>query len=125
MRIAEIYEIFGAVNLTIMVLMPLTTGARHLPFIFWLPFDPLTSSFRYYFSYVYQAMCAIIAGGINLSANMFIFYVLICLNFNFALLSERIQHIGYNDLNANGLQSQMEYYKDIIDHINIHLKINR
>lgn len=108
-----------------MVLMPLITNAHHLPFIFWLPFDPLASNFRYYFSYMCQAMCAIIAGGINLSANMFIFYVLICLNFNFALLSERIQHIGHDDSNANGLQTKMDYYQNIIDHINIHLKINR
>lgn len=139
-RIATIYEIFGTSNLVVMIFMPVITGVRRLPFIFWLPFDPLTSSIRYYFAYMLQAMCALIAGGINLCANMYIFIVFICFNFNFGLLSARIKQIGYSDLDGRGRSddrhgtanwafdrsspSRIDCYREVIEHINVHMKIN-
>lgn len=107
----------------VFTITPMITNG--LPFIFWYPFDPSLNSFRYYSIYLYEVLCAVICTATNVSVNMYMFVVLICLNFYYALLGERAQLIEYpTDKSESMKPSKIDIYKKIIEIINFHLKIN-
>lgn len=111
-------------NFMVFTITPIITNG--LPFKFWFPFDPRVTSARYYSIYVYEVFCALSCSATNLSVNMYMFVVFICLNFYYAVLGERAQLIGYQTADKSKLfkQSKIDIYKKMIEIINFHLKIN-
>lgn len=125
LRIISVYKIFGGINLAVLAFTPALT--HRMVTTFRLPLDPYASNINFYSTYIYEASCALFAGSMNLSANLYIFILFICLSFNFGLLSERLKRIGYIGPceEDNPSRLKIDVYPEIVDHIKVHLKMNQ
>lgn len=110
-------------NVIVFTIIPMLSNA--LPFIFWYPFDPYQSVLMYNVIYLYEVLCALACSATNLSVNTYMFVVFICMNFYYSLLGERAQPIGHRSVGgSNVTKSKEAFYREMIDLINFHLKIN-
>lgn len=113
----------------VLVFMPLLEWTRRLPFFMWLPFD-VNNANNYVFGlvYLFEFCCAFYAGGSNIMANMYVFFVLICLNCCLKLFSSRVMRLGYdNDYSESWTRlphNKITFYKEMIGFVNLHLKID-
>lgn len=125
MKIVYIYELYGISNLVVFTMMPSLMKGKQLPTLMWLPFDPHKTTLSYSLAYIGEAMCINFIGCNNLIINMYVMLVLICLNFYYGLLGERSKHIGHKS-NSNGSisKSKADIYREMIDLIKCHHKIN-
>lgn len=108
--------------------MPIFQEGRNLAFNLWLPYDPFKTNIAFYLTYFHQFGCVIYAGGSNIAINLYVFSILICLNFYLMLLNERVKRIGYvNGYNDDTKSTQFmktSFYREMIDRITLHLKID-
>lgn len=103
-------------------------GLAHiLPALFYMPFDPYATASGYITAYVYESGCTLMATVICLSINMYMYVVLMCLSFNYELLGERAQCIGFrHGIHKNRpAQLKADVYGDLIGLIRLQLKINQ
>lgn len=113
----------------VLILAPLFESKPRLPFFTWLPFDTYASTFSFSMVYAFQFLCAVYAGGSNVSVNMYIFLVLDCVNFILQLFNTRLANLGY----ANYMEHQaseipfkkISFYRETIECIMLHLKIDK
>lgn len=123
-RIAEVFVL--VFTLMVLVFDTLPRLQHALPLLLWLPYDPYANSFLYIFTYMFETGCGVIAIVICLSVNMYIYVVLICLSFNYKLLGERARRIGRRstvDMHRSACAS-VDVYRDVIDLVRLHLKMN-
>lgn len=125
-RKTELSMLLFVVNLLVYDIIP---GVTHsLPVLFWLPFDPFATSFRYILTFAYETGCSIAAISVGISNNMYMYVVLICMNFNYELLGERAERVGYRDAPQNRSQPtsslKINVYNDIVELIRLQLKMN-
>lgn len=127
-KILNVYGIFGWINLGVLLVMPIFQKGRNLAFNLWLPYDPFKTNLAFYLTYFHEFGCVIYAGGSNIAINLYVFSILICLNFYVTLLNERVKRIGYaNGYNDDSKSTQFmktSFYREIIDRITLHLKID-
>lgn len=125
-RITEIFLLIVALNLMVFNIIPAL--AHLLPVLFWLPFDPYATGFRYVSSYAYEASCSIFGTAISSLTSMYMYVVFICLSFNYELLGERAQAISFTNGTDNKKRSpqssKADVYNDMVDLIKLHLKMN-
>lgn len=122
-RYVEIFLLIFAIMAIDFVILPAFQNA--LPLNFWLPYDPHANRFYFVCTYIWHSWCGIVATTVSSSTNMYMFLVLIFLNFAFALLGCRLECMGYgNRLCINRSQSKSTVYADLIDLIKLQLKIN-
>lgn len=114
-RYAETFVFIFTLMSTIFVIIPLTQ--HDFPSMAWLPFDPLASNFSYYSTFTWQAICTATVAFTVISANVYVYMVLICLSFNYILLGQRFKRLGQE-------RSQVDVYGDLIQLIKLHLKMN-
>lgn len=129
-RSAEIFVFIFTLMVVVFDILP--AFDHFLPLLLWLPFDPYKNTFSYVFAYIYEVSCTSVATAVCLSTNMYMYVVLICLNFNYILLGERAKRVGYsNGMDSNGIdsnrstQSKVSVYGDMTDLIKLHLKMNQ
>lgn len=124
-KIVNYYQIVGALHLAVFVMMPCLTGGHHLPTIMWFPFDPYKSTTSFVLTYIGVGTCVTIVGGTNLVTDMCVLMVFICLQFFYALLNERAKQVGHrSNANTSTPQTTADIYREMIDLINFHLKVN-
>lgn len=124
-RISEILLLVFALNLIVFNVLPAL--ARILPLLFWLPFDPYATKFRYVSTFAYEASCSIFGTAISSLTNMSMYAVFISLSFNYELLGERAQRISLpsvSDHKQRSPQSKADAYKEMVDLIKLHQKMN-
>lgn len=112
-------------NLVVFNLVPAL--AHILPLLYWLPFDPYATGFRYVSIFTYEMLCSLVAIFIGAATNMYMYVVLICLNFNYELLAERAQRVGYHDtFDENNRSTSLKSiaYNDMVRLIRLQLKMN-
>lgn len=85
-KLVKYYSIFGAMNMFVLVLMPVVRNVHELPFPTWLPYDVQKSLSFFYFMYSFQFGNALYAGGANLAINMFVYSTLVVMEFCLNLL---------------------------------------
>lgn len=60
--------------------------------------------------------------------NMYVFAVMVCLNFCLALFRSRIERLGYKSGHSEYWtelpRNRISYYKEVIDFVTLHLKID-
>lgn len=124
-KIINYYSIFGAVNLTILIIIPLLTLDYRLPFYLWIPFDIYRSKYIFGTVYFYQFCCAIYAGGGNIAVNMYTYSMLVCLEFYIKLLSARLKRLGHDVrmVKNEKLGEKVSFYNETIRYVLLHLKI--
>lgn len=120
--------IFSFVYTLMVVVFDMLPSFEHLlPMLIWLPYDPYAGSARYIFTYIYEVGCTYVATMVCLCTNMYMFSVLICLSFNYELLGARAKRIGHRDAvdGARATRTKVDVYRDIIDLVRLHLKMNQ
>lgn len=95
-----------------------------LPFTAWYPFNPYQTQMRFTLTQIFESLCVACVTATNLSINSFIFVVFICLNFYYSLLSYRATRAGHQT-DGNPKQSKNAIYREMIELVNAHLKINK
>lgn len=121
-------ETFVFIFTLMVVIFTLLPSLDHiLPLLLWMPFDPYVNNFRYVLSYLFDGCCTTVATAVCLSTNMYMYVVLICLNFNYILLRERAERIGFQKSldERKAPRGKVDVYRDITDLIKLHLKTNR
>lgn len=110
--------IFGAVNLSVLIVMPVLRNVHEIPFPMWTPYDVNKSLPFFCFMYAFQLGNAIFAGGANLAVNMFVYLTLVMMEYALNLLGARFMRLGTAiDQSAN--------YKDIVNCVKLHWQIEK
>lgn len=126
-KVVKYYSIFGALNLSILIVMPVLRNVHELPFLTWAPYDVQKSLVLFYLHYAFHFGNALYAGGGNIAVNMFVYTTLVVIEYFLNLLGARLQRLG----NVNGRQNNMNAqhkqscYRDIISCVKLHLQIDR
>lgn len=116
-RCADFFSIAYAITGIIFIVVP---GFQYmLPMMYWLPYDPYKTIARFIFTYIWQASFATFIIMTIIATNMCVYLILICLNFNYMLLSQRLQRIG------SGQQIKADTYRKFVNVIKLHLKMNQ
>lgn len=114
-----------ASNFVVFILVPAL--AHILPLLYWLPFDPYATRFRFVSTFIYEMLCSFVAILLGAAFNMYMYVVLVCLTFNYELLGERAQRIGYGDADDDKKRPtsiKSHIYNDLIELIRLQLKMN-
>lgn len=96
---------------------------HQFPYMFWTPFDPFGSTTTYTTLYLVELFCDIVSGAMSTCLDWYLLLVLVCMNFNYKLLGERVGRIGHQPCKKKS--EQIECYRQMIELIKLHLKINR
>lgn len=116
------YSFVCGLNIGAFVISPWI--GHHLPFLLQYPFDPYKTELRFNFFKIYESLSAMCCTATNVSINMYMFVVFICLNFYYSLLSERAKQLGHQ-IAGKPKQTKNDFYREMIELINFHLKINK
>lgn len=124
-KIVHTYSLFATLNLIILILMPLLTNK--LPFNSWYPFDVHKANYRYYLAWLFQFGCGIFAGGSNIAVNMYIYSVLVCVEFCLNLLGMRLMGLGHKkkQMAWSNQRETVTLYREMVELILLHIQIDR
>lgn len=126
-KLIKYYTIFGAVNVTVLMMMPVMRNVRELPMHTWAPYDIQKSWPFYVFMYLFQLGAGVYAGGSNLAVNMFVYSTFVIMEFCTNLLGARLMRLGFNDSPAitRNKWHKASHFRSIIDCVRLHLQIDR
>lgn len=91
--------------------------------LYWYPIDPYRSKICFKLIQCFESVRASCFAVTNISINMYTFLVFIFLNFYYSLLSERVAHIGHQ-IAGQPKKAKADIYRNVIELIKFHLKIN-
>lgn len=92
------FTVVFVMSLVAMIGRPILTGQRNLPFPMVPIFDYYDHSFWYWFIYVKQSVIVFFSGGTELTINLYIYTIIICIVFNIGVFGHRLRHFGYDGL---------------------------
>lgn len=115
---------FGIIYGTNMAAFAIIPWFKHaLNLLLWYPFDPYQNEFCFRLIQLFESLWGTCGGATNVAINMYLFVVFISINFYYSLLSERASQIGHQ-IAEQPKPNQIQIYQDMIELINVHLKIN-
>lgn len=127
-NIVNVYSLLGVVNLLAIYFTPLFLWEKRLPYLMYVPFEIDQTTVGFCAAYFYQFGNVIYAGGINITVNIYLFAMLVCVSYFLSLLGSRMECLGYpNGSNEHWTaipKTRKSFYKEICTRIELHLKID-
>lgn len=128
-KVINVYACFHATTSIMAIISPILMHERRFPFIMYVPFGINETNIGFAAVYLYQVMTSVYAGGLKIAVNMCLFGIFVCVTFCLSLLSSRISRLGYrsgyNEEWAESPRSKKNFYREICELIELHLKIDR
>lgn len=117
------YLFVGAINLVFLWARPMLMDGRELP----MPSIPRIN-FEKHFSiyclmYFNQTFNILFTGGGNVSVNMLMYILLICLEFFTNLFGCRLRHFGHEKKHIVKERNHIMNYRKIIDFVHYHIEL--
>lgn len=90
--------LFFGLSLTVMMTRPVVANDRTLAATTVAKFDHEEHLFWYWSMLIYQLLDAFFAGGGDFAINLFLYFIIICIEFVINLLGARLRRFGYEKM---------------------------
>lgn len=117
--------VFVFVAFGMLVTKNIFRNVKVLPVTSIVKFDHEKHVFWYYAMVVYQGLNVIFAGLCEFAINLYLYYIIICIEFTINLLGARLRRFGHDKFEELTANQSAKDHKAIVDLINYHIGVGK
>lgn len=95
---------------------------KSLPVTSVLEFDHVKHSFWFWTLYAYQFVNGFFGGGSEFAINLYLYFIILCIEFTINLLGARLRRFGYENIGETTANQAVEDHKIIVELIKHHIE---
>lgn len=123
-KLVKYYSLLGALNGVMLVTKPILANDGTLPMETLPAFDHSKHRAFFWLSYLNQAGNDFFAGGSNVAVNLFVYCVLVCIEFAVNVLGDRLKRLGHSvESRKPAHGNDGRNYSELIEDVRFHIEI--
>lgn len=123
LKMLRYFLVFVTISFAMLMTRPIVTGEKVLPFTTIVKFDHEKYKIFYWAMFANQLLDAFFAGGAEFAINLYLYFIIICIEFMINLLGQRLYRFGHDKFDELTKSRRDIDRRMIIDIIKYHIEI--